>query len=205
MPLKRLDDDIGEYINWPKPGGFKYPGMFRKGQPQDGSCYFHAICDAYFERYQKSDDDEQYRLIVSLRRDLSKSLPKWYPTLSRGTLAETSQFRPDCTLQQMIEELACPKSPINLDIYQEYISNCLNRDVYIIDARQQDVVVLCRDDDDILYKNRESIVLLLLHGHYELIGCVEADGPRTLFSPQSPFIRAINERKQYLWASRIKT
>ena len=78
------------------------------------------------------------------------------------------------------------------------------------------------DDDDILYKNRESIVVLYRPGHYELVGIEDpitvsalriligtratarrirfvterrvSNHIATLFSPQHPFIRAIRQR-----------
>ena len=53
--------------------------------------------------------------------------------------------------------------------YNEFISDQLNKDIYILDAVTQDVY-MTGSDDNVLYKDRPSIVLMYLPGHYELVG-----------------------------------
>lgn len=224
-----------EHLNWNRTP-FSYPNMVRIDTVADGSCFFHAIANAYFIPYWENALNGQpmskHRFITAMRNDLATRLGEQvsfntnsnhpithYDLLSRGQLCEFAKAVPRYSLENMQKELRSHSAVDN--VYNEFISNQLNKDIYLLDATKRDVFVT-GDDDDILYKNRESIVVLYHPGHYELVGiedpigisfadtnripshsekdpiCHGTPGSRdhiaTLFAPQHPFIRAIRQR-----------
>jgi hypothetical protein len=199
-------------------GKFSYPKIVRIDTIADGSCFFHAITNAFFLPYwqpQVKIGDRYLNksiFIRKMRNDLAYRLtepaPKGegtnYDQLSRGTLGEFAKGVPefDYTIEKM---QACLRSNQAVDyVYYEFISNQLNKDIYILDAKHRDVYPI-EGESSLLYKNRESIVLLYQRGHYELVGLhTGAVGPsvrqgiETIFQPTHPFIQAIRTRLREL-------
>lgn len=198
-----------EILNWD--GEFQYTGghLIRVAVPADGSCYFHAIAKAYFKPYILGKHDgkpfNRTLFIRTLRNNLARLLgskikgdPKgrtYWETLSRGEFVRISKDSPEFSLENMQRELANP-NPVS-DIYNEFISDQLNIDIYILDAERKDVY-MNGADMKLLYKDRPSVVLLYLPGHYELIGVTYNDYVTTYFSPNDPFIKYIRERMKEL-------
>jgi len=203
MPRYLLNN---EYENLVWDGPFSYPNMVRIRTPTDGSCFFHAIAKAYFEPYINGKLNNKplnrKEFIQKLRKDLSKKLkskvnptdpqsPIYYNILSRGKLGEFSKSVPNYSLENMVKELDSNR-PVD-NVYNEFISDQLDKDIYILDMLKKDVYITGYDDE-ILYKNRPSIVILYLPGHYELMGLDETGVVKTLFDPDHNFIKAIRER-----------
>ncbi len=200
-----LTDTEEERLNWEIP--FKYKGMVRIRIPMDGSCFFHAIAKSYCIQYITGRLDNGTSLnrssfIKNLRKDLSLKLgtkvnpqdPRsltYYETLSRKELPKISESIPAYSLANMEKELDSDSSIDN--IYNEFISNEINKDIYILDMIKQDVYIT-GNDNEILYKNRPSIVILYLPGHYELIGLKKNGLTKTVFSSDHKFIQNIRER-----------
>jgi hypothetical protein len=180
--------------------GFHYPNMVRIRTIADGSCFFHAIVNAFFLPYRTGRLDNQTitknQIVKNLRHELSirlsepieKDGPTHYDLLSAGELKNISQNLTQYSLENMKKELDS-KDPVD-NVYQEFISNQLNKDIYIIDWVTRQVVI--NGNDNLLYKNRGSIVLLYLPGHYELIGLIDdKEQIETYFKPTHPFIQTI--------------
>lgn len=198
-------------INWRS--GFRYPNMVRIRTIADGSCFFHAIANSFFIPYRKQmlngQSVSKQRLIQTLRRDLATKLAKpvdpmdpnspiHYDILGRGQLKEFAKAMPEYSLENMQRELNSASSVDNA--YNEFISNQLGKDIYLLNSETEDVCIT-GDDDDILYKNRASIVILCLPGHYELVGIIDENGAaQTHFTPNHNFIQAIRARMQELRA-----
>lgn len=196
-----------ENLNWTGP--FNYPNMVRIRTPTDGSCFFHAIAKSYFEPYilgkLNNAPFDRREFIKKLRKDLSLKLKSrvdptnpnnqliYYDTLSRGDLAEFAKSVPVYSLENMVKELDSDHAVDN--VYNEFISDQLNKDIYILDMVKKDVYITGQDND-ILYKDRKSIVILYLPGHYELVGLDENGIVKTLFDPNHPFIRYIQDRME---------
>ena len=191
-------------LNWHL--SFRYPGMVRIGTMADGSCYFHCIAQSYHVPYQRGNVGgvafNRKNFIRDLRYDLSVKLgekvdptdpnsPIHYDLLSRGQLKDFGKEVPNYSLVAMQRELNSDRSVDN--VYNEFISNILDKDIYILDLTTQDVYVT-GNDSDILYKNRNSIVILFLPGHYELVGIKTPKGIDTYFAPDHAFIQAIRQR-----------
>lgn len=192
-------------LNW-ETGKFNYPNMYRIGTIPDGSCFFHALASAYFLPYRIGKLGEvslnRHQFISDLRFDLSRKLadkvdlsredsPIHYDLLSRGQLRKFAENVPQYSQESMMRELNSNRSVDN--VYNEFISNILNKDIYLLSLNEQDVYVT-GDDSDILFKGRNSIVILEMPGHYELVGIQASSGIKTLFHPDHPFIKAIRIR-----------
>ena len=203
--IRILTDTEMERLEWTGP--FRYPDLVRIRVSPDGSCFFHAVAKSYFEpyilgRWSNGKPVNRRTFVAKLREDLSVKLgskiepgnlqsPTYYDTLSRGRLADFSTSVPQYSLQNMVKELNSNR-PVD-NVYNEFISDQLNKDIYILDAIKQDVY-MTGHDDDILYKNRKSIVILYLPGHYELVGVHENGTTKTIFDPSHDLIRAIRQR-----------
>ena len=180
-----------------------YPGLVRVSTIADGSCFFHAIARAYFEPYilgrLGNRPIDRSVFIQDFRRDLARKLaqpidpldptsPLYYDTLSRGRLEEMSKSLPQLSLDSMVAELDS-RAPVD-NKYNEFISNLLGKDIYLLDYPRRRVYIT-GDDDDILYKSRPSIVLLVTPGHYDLVGLRTSSGIQTLFPPSHDLITKI--------------
>lgn len=173
-----------------------YPGLCRKSEISDGSCFFHCIADAFYRPYQMGEVDRK-EYVRKLRKELANALtPQIYNRLSRGTLPEFSKKVPGFSLEDFKKILDSNEYLDNR--FNEYVSNSLNKDIYILDYNKKNVY-FTGNDDDILYKNRESIVIIWYNGnHYDLAGILDGKRLTTLFSPSDPFIiRIKNELRKY--------
>lgn len=185
-------------FSWPS---LPIPGLVRKRTIADGSCFFHALCDSFFEPYvnQLFDGRATSRrdIVRSLRRDLSARLSEPIDPLDPASPSHYDSLHlarefPECSLKNMQRELA-GSGPVS-NLYNEYISNVLEKDIYILDFDKQDVYAT-GDDTAVLYKRRPSIVLMYSPGHYELVGRMTTNGElETLFHPDSQLIQAIGLR-----------
>lgn len=201
-----------EQLKWAGP--FQYPNLVRLRTPMDGSCFFHAIAKSYFKPYilgrLNNEPLNRGKFIRQLRKDLANKLSSrvdptnpsnnliYYDELSGGTLRDFSRSVPEYSLNNMTNELDSDL-PVG-NVYNEFISNQLNKDIYILSMNKQDVY-MTGDNTSLLYKNRPSIVLLVLPGHYELIGVSSNDGIKTIFEPDHPLIKAIRNRISSLGGS----
>lgn len=193
-------------LNWKSTSNFYYPSLVRIRTDSDGSCFFHAITKAYFKPYVAGKLNgralDRKKFIRGLRNDLSDKLasrvrpkdpesPIYYEILSRGELPKISESIPSYSLKSLQQLLRSGK-PVD-NIFNEFVSNELDKDIYILDYNKQDVYITGQDSD-ILYKDRDSIVILYIPGHYELIGVLEEGKIQTLFDPDHPFISSIRNR-----------
>jgi len=208
--LKYLTNSEYENLDWKEP--FGYEGLVRVRTPADGSCFFHAIAKSYFKPYilgkinNKPFDRNEF--IKKLRKSLAVKLgsrikpsdprsPTHYEVLSRGQLPEFAKSVPAYSLENMQRELNSTRAVDN--VYNEFISDQLNKDIYILDAVKRDVYIT-GFDDEILYKNRPSIVILYIPGHYELVGLEENGSIKVLFEPDHDLIKTIRARMAELHA-----
>lgn len=201
--MKPLVKEDFEKLSWDK----VFPGFnaIRIKTDMDGSCFFHAIAKAYFKPYINGDTNYRKEYIKSLRKELSIRLGStvegidktYYETINNGELPDMAEELPECSLEKMQAELDSSQ-PIS-NIYNEFVSDQLDIDIYILDAIKRDVYMTA-SDNNVLYKKRKSVVLLYLPGHYELVGLLrnKEKNIQTLFDANSPFIRRIQERMNEL-------
>lgn len=198
----RLEPHEWSFLNW---RGFP-SNLVRIKTPMDGSCFFHAIAKACMEPYQTQSYGGKHinrgEFIRRFRKTLSQTLNapvcpyhpsiRQYHILSRGQLPEFSKSVPQYSLSNMMDELDS-HAPVD-HAYNEFISNLIKKDIYLLDAQRGDVYIT-GDDRDILYKDRDSIVLLVIPGHYELVGLLVGENTiQTVFPPHHPLIQNISQR-----------
>jgi len=174
--------------------------LVRISTRMDGNCFFHALAKAYYKPYitgiLNGEPFDRDAFVTELRKELAETLPVEYEKLAGGTLKKLGKDVLECRLENMQKELRSNEPVSNL--YNEFISNALNLDIYILDGEKKDVY-MTGTDDSLLYKNRRSVVILYLPGHYELVSLVSPSGHAlTLFSPKHPFISCIKERMNLL-------
>lgn len=155
----------------------------------DGSCFFHAIISAFFKPYIENTIDKS-EFIVKFRKDLSDVLEKKYDTLGGGSFVELSRDDKEYSLESLKKMLNSNSSVDNR--FHQLISDVINKDIYILYTRTGNVYKSA-DDLKLLYKNRDSIVILYMPGHYELIGRINniTREITTLFDSNDSFIKNI--------------
>lgn len=79
----------------------------------------------------------------------------------------------------------------------ENVSNKLNLDIYILDAKSSDLKLYGYPMEK-FYKKRKSIILLQLPNNYELIGVHEKTGIKTIFNPNEEIIKIFINRYKHL-------
>lgn len=196
-----------EILEWDG-SSFYFLNMIRIYTIGDGSCFFHAIMNAINKVYRS----ERSNSIVITRGDIVKNLRKalgyrlsepavpngeptdtHYHRLGGGSLKLMSVGSPQYRILEMQARLRNPNQHVGNE-YNEFISDQLNIDIYILDGTTRDIY-MTGDDWDRLYKNRDSVVLLYMPGHYELVGLLTDRGTDvTLFKFDHPFIKAIRAR-----------
>lgn len=158
--------------------------------PGDGSCLFHALANAFFIPYRTERLNGNFisrSTIISLfRQELAQSLENAYPKLANGNLPEFSKIVPDFTLDNMKTQLENPSVHIGYGFF-EFISNAINKDIYIINKNTNSLY----NSDELQYSikgNRYSIILAYQNNHYELVGLKTGSTVLTLFKNDHPLI-----------------
>lgn len=180
-----------------------YPNLVKISIIGDGSCFFHSVLRSFNKTYMSSGYMERQRMARDVRRLLAKSLIEkdpftgklYYESLSKGKLKEFGENWKPASLNMMFRELMS-SSPVD-NKYHELISEKLCKDIYFIDLVKGDLYVTS-SDIDLLYKNRNSIFILVTPGHYDLMGIEENGKINTYFSPRHPFVILVKSRLEKL-------
>lgn len=175
----------------------------------DGSCFFHAFLAAFYLPYRDAKDKEKREIVRSFRRELSKELYSTdakgvsnYDKLGEGNLRAFGNAVREYSLDGMCKRL---------DSYQyvghefnEFLERLFHKDIYIIDYSTRDPYIIpMTDKQEPIYRN--SIVILYMPGHYELMGInIGAGRIATHFAPDHEFICFLRERTRRIIAQRRK-
>jgi len=196
-----------ELMDW-QGSPFSYPNMIRIYTIADGSCFFHALMNATNKVY-RSERSNGYALpradiVRNLRKALAYRLgdpvdprgdpfDNHYNRLGGGALRMLSRTAPQYGILEMQARLRNPNQQVGNE-YNEFVSDQLGIDIYILDGTTRDVY-MTGDDWGRLYKDRDSVVLLYMPGHYELVGLLtDRMTEVTLFKPENQFIQSIRAR-----------
>lgn len=188
----------GELLDWNSPISIK--GLARIYTLADGHCFFHSLLSAFDNCYleEKVGDIPIKRadLAIKLREEIAKKLQVEgvYESLYNGELAVLGKEIPEFSRDYLIKELLS-NNPVSYYL-NELISDFINKDIYFLDSVRRDVINLSSGN---LYKNRKSIVILYMTGHYELCGIIEESenetkSVKTLFNPDDDLIVIIKNR-----------
>ncbi|SNW62944.1 Hypothetical protein ORPV_1040 [Orpheovirus IHUMI-LCC2] len=201
MSIQR--DNI-RYLRWRGP--LRYPNLVSIKTLGDGSCFFHAVCNAFFVSYRKEEVNGHYmsknEIVRKFRKELADRLgqkvdpnninsPTYYDTLGSGYLSEYSKHVRGYSLQELQRELNS-NSPVN-HVYLEFISDAIEHDIYLLDEKTQDIY-RTGDRYELLYKGRPSIMVLYTGGHYETIGVDVGSDIVTCLRPEDGLIELIKRR-----------
>jgi hypothetical protein len=167
----------------------------------DGNCFFHSVLRAFNTNYIKANNiSDRVNLARTFRNSLADLIEEmdpftgktYYSGLNMGKLEEISGGIKEYSMEALQKELRSSDAVDN--IYQELISNALNKDIYIIDGPKQDIYNV-GSAYPMYYKGRNSIVIYYIPGHFEVVGIKHSDGTvDTLFTPEHPLIQACRER-----------
>jgi hypothetical protein len=167
----------------------------------DGNCYFHSIlrafnnhyinCKTVFERINRARSFRN--LLADLLFEIDPITGKdYYSGLNYGKLDEISEGVKEYSREALRRELLSSQ-PVD-NIYQELISNSINKDIYIIDGETMDMYSP-GSAFSLYYKGRNSIVIFYTPGHFEVVGVKRSDGSiNTTFTPEHKLIQACRER-----------
>jgi hypothetical protein len=217
MSMMKCEHGIGQQkpLMWNE-NGFDAFDMVSIETIGDGSCYFHALANAFYIPYRlqklNGKNVSRKQIIQDLRQKLAIRLgepidplnpngPTFYDQLSRGELYDFGKKVPEYSFENMRKRL---RSSIAVgNEYHEFVSDQFNKDIYILNADIKDVYIT-GNDDDLYYKNRNSVVLLNIPSrcHFELVGVKDPKGKiQTYFAPSHPFIQLLQSRMRTLRSS----
>lgn len=167
----------------------------------DGNCFFHSVLRAFNTNYIKaksiSDRVNMARTFRNALADLLEEIDpltgkSYYCGLNNGELEKIAGGVKEYSLGALQKELRS-SAPVD-NIYQELISNSLNKDIYIIDGTKKDMYHV-GSAFSLYYKGRNSIIIFYIPGHFEVVGIKHSDGSiDTLFTPEHPLIQSCRER-----------
>lgn len=176
-----------------------FPGIIRLTSKKDGSCYFHALLQAFHPEYRSGQSYYQEDIVKNLRNDLAMRIdepvnifdpsgPTNYDLLFSDDVREKAKEDPMLNIASLRKALL---DGHRFDgVIHKYISDQILKDIYIISDETEDIIPTSGN----YYQNRYSIVLFSIQGHYELIGLRINGIIRTHFSPQDPFIQLLKSR-----------
>lgn len=167
----------------------------------DGNCYFHSVLRAFNNTYIKASNTlERVNLARTFRNALCDRLSEidpltgqdYYSGLNNGNLEEFSKGVKEYSKEYLSRELKSSE-PVD-NIYQELISDAVNKDIYIIDGETNDMYNV-GSSFKLYYKGRNSIIIYYTPGHYEVVGIKRKDGTiDTIFTPEHELIQVCHEK-----------
>lgn len=178
----------------------------------DGNCFFHSVLRAFNTNYITAESiTDRVNMARTFRNALADLLEEtdpltgknYYSGLNNGELEKISGGVKEYSLVGLQKELRSSSAVDN--IYQELISNSLNKDIYIIDGSKKDMYHV-GSAFPLYYKGRNSIIIYYIPGHFEVVGLKHSDGTvDTLFTPEHPLIQACRERLLSFFKSSVKS
>ena len=131
----------------------------------DGNCFFHSVLRAFNTNYIKAKSiTDRVNMARTFRNALADRLEEvdpltgknYYAGLNNGELEKISGGVKEYSLTALQKELRS-SAPVD-NIYQEIISNAMNKDIYIIDGTKQDMYHV-GSAFSLYYKGRNSIII----------------------------------------------
>lgn len=183
-----------EPIKFERKNGFEAFKLKRFHVPPDGHCLFHSLLFAFYVPYKEESlhgkSLSKLQIVINLRHELADRLDTVYESLSGGNICKFAEAVPEFKMDVMINEL---RSNHYIGYgYIEYISNLINKDIYIINGNTCDIYI--SDELPYLIKGRTSIVLYYKDVHYEPIGLWQEGKYYCHFKACHPFIKFLRAK-----------
>lgn len=168
--------------------------------PSDGHCLFHSIAFSYYIPYRtnllNNEPITRMEIITKLRSQLADNLTEnVYNMLNDGNTQLFAKEVPEFSMEFMKLEL---NSDHQIGYgYIEYISNQIDKDIYIIHGETNKIYI--SDELPFIIKGRTVIVLYYHHNHYEPVGVLNDQKIYdTHFTHSHPFIEFLDlQLKEY--------
>lgn len=154
--------------------------------PSDGDCLLHAILISYYIPYLQAGKRERKQIVTQLREKLASELPEHYKKLLGGNLAHMAESLDEFKLKNMQRQLRSGWLGYG---YIEYLSNYLEKDIYIIDEQGK---LYWNDENKYAIKKRTSIIIQY-NGidHYEAIRLRRGEEIKIHFCPNHSLIQKL--------------
>lgn len=191
--IPREPDDAPEYIRSTYFSSRGINKLLRYGNPQDGSCYIHAILRAFSKPYKKLTVAERSVFIIQLRKELSAHYTREiHDGIGNGYFA-TSEV-PAYRYENMKLAIADPGYWIPQPL-MEFIGDQLETNVYIIRGIDAEPYVF-GDTASHVKPGRKNVVLYWINdNHYETVGQLELNNQvRQVFMDGHPLVKAIGAK-----------
>lgn len=169
----------------------------------DGSCFFHAVLQAFNLEYIRSRSDRRQEMARLTRNLLAEALEEldpetgktYYEGLGKGHLADLGKTYPPLSLPEL-KKLLRSSRPVGHE-FLEALGNFFNLDICVLRASTDDVYVF--EAEPPLSPGRPTVFILYTQGgidsgHYETIGLQTSSGLKTLFAPNHPLPQAYRRR-----------
>jgi len=171
--------------------------------PKDGSCLFHAICNAFYKPYRleiiQGRKVSRSDIVALFRSELADMLSVvvpgtdmiYYQYIGNGHIKDLGDTVDDYTLSGLQSWL---KSSSNMgDEIVTYIEHVIGKNLLFLDTRTEDVYIRKSCETN----NNPCIIMFYDGGHYDLCGIKERDGSTsTHFAHDHPFVSHIMKRLQ---------
>ena len=146
------------YLNW-SGEEFNFENMFYIETIGDGNCLFHAILQSFYTPYiegytfDRKNPLDRKKFVDNMKKEFSENLSNprpgygrktWYQTLSREKLEELSNEFP-LLEEENLKKLLLVRIPLD-NIFNEYISEVLGLDIYILDGDNKRVYIFGEED-----------------------------------------------------------
>lgn len=195
FPIKEMKADVFDS---------PYGSLYRFKTILDSSNIIHAILRAFNKKYLKMNSiKEKEKYVSEIRSGLANDLTyDIYSRLAYGLIDElsTKKYREYGVTTQdssvigwafYTKSIADYNELLGSEI-QEYISDKLNLDIYILSENSRDIepsLIEC----NLLYKHRPSIIILKISGvFYETVGKLDENGRiQTVFDPKDELIKQL--------------
>lgn len=177
----------------------------------DGSCFIHAVCKAFYPKYQENNGSkDRLDMAAHLRRDLAYTLnmeSREYPghtyweTTGRGIFPELligQLLEPNSILElQQSYSLQGLQRMFNSSIWLGdasylYISDMFGIDIYIMIGVEDDLIPVSNTVRRGIARN--SIIIMGTTTHYEVIGLDTGKEFQTLFTDDDQFLQAVRNK-----------
>jgi hypothetical protein len=191
--------------------GYENWDLIRINTASDGHCLFHAIANSFFVPYHteilEGNKIKRIEIVKQMRKRFSENLSSpissepnaktHYEIINSGKTAEfplcPDSLEYDFSLNNMKKQLDSNKY-IGYG-YIEYISNILDKNIYILNDSNSDLYPYEKTELPNIYKkNRSSIVLYFSFNHYELVGIMNNGIVDTYFDSDHTFIKFLYNR-----------
>lgn len=188
--IPREPDDMPEIIRSTYMTSRGVSKLLRYGNPQDGSCYIHAILRAFFAPYKKMTVASRSTFIIQLRKEMSQNYTEAIHNAIGDGYFRTSEV-PAYRYENMKASIADPGFWIP-QVLMEFIGDQLQTNVYILKGVDAEPYIFGDTASHVKPGRKNVVVYWINDNHYETVGQSESGNTvRTLFPDNHPLITAL--------------